>query len=48
MVDIYIPDRGDIVKLDFALSMGRAQTGYRPALIVTNMLGSLLASVFAG
>jgi mRNA interferase MazF len=32
----YIPARGDIVKFDFDLTLGRKQAGYRPALIVTS------------
>jgi mRNA interferase MazF len=35
MVDKYIPERGDIVKLNFDPTLGREQAGYRPALIVT-------------
>jgi mRNA interferase MazF len=35
MVDRYIPARGDIVKLNFDPTLGREQSGYRPALIVT-------------
>jgi mRNA interferase MazF len=35
MVAKYIPDRGDIVKLDFNPTLGREQAGYRPALIIT-------------
>jgi mRNA interferase MazF len=32
----YIPARGDIVKFDFDPTLGREQTGYRPALIITS------------
>jgi mRNA interferase MazF len=35
MVAKYIPDRGDIVRLDFNPTLGREQAGMRPALIVT-------------
>jgi mRNA interferase MazF len=35
MVAKYLPDRGDIVKLDFDPILGREQAGYRPALIIT-------------
>jgi mRNA interferase MazF len=35
MVGQYIPERGDIVKLNFDPTLGREQAGYRPALIVT-------------
>ena len=35
MVDNYIPQRGDIVKLNFDSTLGREQAGYRPAIIVT-------------
>jgi mRNA interferase MazF len=35
MVSQYIPERGDIVKLNFDPTLGREQAGYRPALIVT-------------
>jgi mRNA interferase MazF len=35
MVDKYIPERGDIVKLNFDPTLGREQAGYRPALILT-------------
>jgi mRNA interferase MazF len=31
----YIPDRGDIVFLDFNPIKGREQRGYRPALIIS-------------
>ena len=35
MVGKYIPARGDIIKLDFDPTLGREQSGYRPALIIT-------------
>jgi mRNA interferase MazF len=31
----YIPDRGDIVYLDFNRTKGHEQRGYRPALIIS-------------
>ncbi len=42
---VYIPDRGDIVKLNFSPQEGHEQAGYRPALILSpsryNKLSSL-------
>jgi mRNA interferase MazF len=42
---IYVPDRGDIVKLNFSPQEGHEQAGYRPALILSparyNKLSSL-------
>lgn len=42
---IYIPDRGDIVKLSFDPQQGHEQAGYRPAIILSparyNKLSSL-------
>jgi mRNA interferase MazF len=35
MVDSYIPDRGDIVWLNFSPQQGHEQTGIRPALILS-------------
>ena len=35
MVNIYIPNRGDIVYLDFNPTKGHEQRGYRPALIIS-------------
>jgi len=32
----YIPDRGDIVMIDFNPSLGHKQKGKRPALILTS------------
>jgi mRNA interferase MazF len=41
----YVPDRGDIVKLNFSPQEGHEQAGYRPALILSparyNQLSSL-------
>ena len=36
MVKKYIPRQGDIVYLDFAPTKGHKQTGYRPAVVVSN------------
>lgn len=36
MVDKYIPRQGDIVLLDFKPTKGHEQTGYRPAIVVSN------------
>lgn len=36
MVKKYIPRQGDIVYLDFAPTKGHEQTGYRPAVVVSN------------
>ena len=35
MATTYIPDRGDIVDLDFNPTKGHEQRGYRPALIIS-------------
>ena len=35
MATTYIPDRGDIVYLDFNPTKGHEQRGYRPALIIS-------------
>ncbi len=41
----YVPDRGDIVKLNFSPQVGHEQAGFRPALILSpakyNKLSSL-------
>jgi mRNA interferase MazF len=36
MVTQYIPERGNIVRLNFDPTLGREQAGYRPALIITD------------
>lgn len=36
MVKNYIPKQGDIVFLDFNPTKGYEQTGYRPAIIISN------------
>lgn len=38
MVKKYVPDRGDIVMLDFSPQSGREQAGRRPALVVSPKL----------
>ncbi len=35
MVKRYVPDRGDIVYLDFDPTRGHEQRGYRPAFVLT-------------
>jgi mRNA interferase MazF len=35
MITSYIPDRGDIVYLDFNRTKGHEQRGYQPALIIS-------------
>lgn len=35
MVASYIPDRGDIVWVDFEPHLGREQAGHRPAMVLT-------------
>jgi mRNA interferase MazF len=32
----YVPDRGDLVWLDFNPTLGHEQAGYRPALVLSN------------
>ncbi len=34
----YVPDRGDIIWLDFNPQVGHEQAGHRPALVVTRKL----------
>lgn len=36
MVKKYIPNQGDIVFLDFNPTKGHEQSGYRPAIIISN------------
>lgn len=36
MVKKYIPKQGDVVYLDFNLTNGHEQTGFRPAIIISN------------
>ena len=35
MVKSYVPDRGDLIWLDFDPQAGREQAGHRPALVVS-------------
>ena len=35
MVTAYVPDRGDIVWIDFEPHFGREQAGHRPALVLS-------------
>lgn len=35
MVKVYLPHRGDIIKLSFSPQVGREQAGYRPALVLS-------------
>ncbi|MGB3695105.1 MAG: type II toxin-antitoxin system PemK/MazF family toxin [Spirulinaceae cyanobacterium] len=41
----YIPERGDIVKLNFNPNKGREQTGYHPALIISPFAYNKIASL---
>lgn len=36
----YVPDRGDLVWLDFDPSTGREQSGYRPALVLSKAVNN--------
>ena len=38
MVDRYIPDRGDLVWLNFDPSTGREQQGRRPAIVLSRLV----------
>ena len=38
MVDRYIPDRGDLVWLNFDPSAGREQQGRRPAIVLSRII----------
>jgi mRNA interferase MazF len=46
MSKVYIPDRGDILKLNFNPQSGSEQAGFRPALVISprayNQLSSLV------
>ena len=35
MSKVYIPDRGDILKLNFNPQSGSEQAGFRPALVIS-------------
>ena len=41
----YVPDRGDIVKLNFSPQEGHEQSGYRPALILSPIRYNKLSSL---
>lgn len=41
----YVPDRGDIVKLNFSPQSGHEQAGYRPALILSPAAYNKLSSL---
>ena len=41
----YVPDRGDVVKLNFSLQEGHEQAGYRPALILSPIKYNVLSSL---
>ena len=32
----YVPDKGDIIMLDFGSAIGHEQSGYRPALVLSS------------
>jgi mRNA interferase MazF len=36
MVNNYIPKQGDLVLVDFKPTKGHEQTGYRPAIVISN------------
>ena len=36
MVNKYIPKQGDVVFLDFNLTKGHEQSGFRPAVVISN------------
>ena len=38
MVKNYIPEKGDIVYIDFDPTKGHEQKGYRPAIVVSNTI----------
>ena len=38
MVKEYIPEKGDIVYLDFNPTKGHEQKGYRPAIVISNII----------
>lgn len=35
MVKLYIPQRGDIIKLSFSPQVGKEQAGYHPTLVIS-------------
>ena len=38
MVDNYIPDKGDIIYVSFDPTKGHEQAGFRPAIVLSNIL----------
>ena len=42
MVDNYVPDRGDLIWLDFDPKVGHEQAGHRPAVVVSKKEYNLL------
>ena len=36
MVKVYVPEQGDIVLLDFNPTKGHEQSGFRPAIVISN------------
>lgn len=42
---LYVPDRGDIVKLNFSPQEGHEQAGYRPTLILSPIAYNRLTSL---
>jgi len=42
---VYVPDRGDIVKLSFDSQEGHEQAGYRPAIILSPVKYNRLSSL---
>jgi mRNA interferase MazF len=43
--DLYVPNRGDIVKLSFDPQQGHEQAGYRPAIILSPIRYNKLSSL---
>ncbi|MGV0027091.1 endoribonuclease MazF [Phormidesmis priestleyi] len=43
--NVYVPDRGDIVKLSFDPQQGHEQAGYRPAIILSPVRYNQLSSL---
>ena len=46
MVDNYIPEKGDIVYVDFNPTKGHEQKGYRPAVVVSNIVFNKYTKMF--
>jgi mRNA interferase MazF len=45
MTSVYIPNRGDILKLNFTPQMGSEQPGFRPALVISPLAYNRLSSL---